>query len=107
MLIRNDTDHWVYSLRERWKDTQPILLKRVILMPLRPHREFLELLRIIDILLDSSHFGSGNTMYEAMLVSTPIVTWPGAFMRARIVAAAYHQMAIPDPPIADTMLTSR
>ena len=46
-------------------------------------------------------------MYEAMLVSTPIVTWPGAFMRALIVAAAYHQMAIPDPPIADTMLTSR
>ena len=55
----------------------------------------------VDILLDPIHFGSGNTLYEAMSVGTPIVTWPGRFMRGRIVAGAYRQMELKDPPIAE------
>jgi len=55
-----------------------------------------------DVLLDPIHFGSGNTLYEAMATGTPVVTWPGDFMRGRIVAEAYRQMGVARPPIART-----
>lgn len=100
LLSRGGSDHWKERLRARWADRHPILLDRVIFLPPRPHREFLALLRVIDVLLDPPHFGGGSTLYEAMLVGTPTVTWPGAVMRARIAGAAYRQMEIPAPPIA-------
>jgi protein O-GlcNAc transferase len=86
-------------LLERWADTYPILLDRVTLLPRQPFPRFLEFLARVDVLLDPIHFGSGNTMYEAMVHGTPIVTWPGRFMRARIVAAAYAIMNIADAPV--------
>jgi protein O-GlcNAc transferase len=86
-------------LLERWTDTHPILLERVTLLPRQPFPRFLEFLARVDVLLDPIHFGSGNTMYEAMVRGTPIVTWPGRFMRARIVAAAYAIMNIADAPV--------
>jgi protein O-GlcNAc transferase len=54
----------------------------------------------MDVLLDPPHFGSGNTLYDAMLNGTPVVTWPGRFARGRNVAAAYRQMGVVDAPIA-------
>jgi predicted O-linked N-acetylglucosamine transferase (SPINDLY family) len=56
-----------------------------------------------DVLLDPIHFGSGNTLYEAMVYGTPIVTWPGRHMRGRIVAGAYRQMGVADAPVAERL----
>ena len=42
-------------------------------------------------------------MYDAMILGTPVVTWPGAFMRGRFVASAYRQMRIEAAPIASTL----
>jgi len=64
-----------------------------------PLDRFMLLLAAMDVLLDPPHFGSGNTLYEAMACGVPIVTWPGPFMRGRVVSGAYHQMGIPDAPI--------
>jgi protein O-GlcNAc transferase len=89
------------QLRKRWMVNYPVLLDRTVFLPSQPFPRFLELLGRLDVLLDPIHFGSGNTMYEAMIHGTPIVTWPGRFMRARIVAAAYAQMEIPDPPVVE------
>ena len=61
------------------------------------------LMEHFDVLLDPIHFGSGNTLYEAMVYGTPIVTWPGQFMRGRIVAGAYQQMGLADAPIAERL----
>jgi hypothetical protein len=38
-----------------------------------------------------------------MAMGVPIVTWPGEFMRGRIVAGAYSQMGIEDAPIAPSL----
>jgi predicted O-linked N-acetylglucosamine transferase (SPINDLY family) len=58
------------------------------------------LMAAFDVLLDPIYFGSGNTLYEAMVYGTPIVTYPAQFMRGRIVAGAYNQLGIDDAPIA-------
>ena len=63
-------------------------------------QQFVAHLPLIDVLLDPLHFGSGNTLYEAMGEGTPIVTCPGAFARSRVVAGAYAQMGVADAPVA-------
>jgi len=101
VLIEGTTKEWGISLRKRWQKIAPILSNRVLFLPRMPTDAFMSFLSHIDVLLDPIHFGSGNTMYEAMAIGTPIVTWPGQFMRSRVVAGAYHQMKINDAPIAN------
>lgn len=96
-------ENWVARLKKRWAITAPILNERVIFLPRQPLKRFMMLMAHFDVLLDPPNFGSGNTLYEAMVYGTPIVTWPGRFMRGRIVAGAYRQMGIADAPIAQTL----
>ena len=88
-------------LRERWAKSYPVLLDRVIFLPAMPEARFMMLLAHSDVLLDPLHFGSGNSFFESMVHGTPTVTWPSSFLRGRIVAAAYRQMGIDDPPIVE------
>jgi protein O-GlcNAc transferase len=101
VLLEGNHSSWAELLRARWAKTYPVLLERVLFLPRMPLERFMALMASIDVLLDPIHFGSGNTLYEAMVYGTPIVTWPGKFMRGRIVAGAYRQMGIADAPIAE------
>lgn len=103
ILLAGNSPAWQAVLRERWAASYPILLERVRFLPRLTHEGFMAHLAHIDVLLDPPHFGSGNTLYEAMAQGTPIVTWPGAFMRGRIVAGAYAQMEIERPPVAERL----
>ena len=100
VLIEAKHSAWAETLKARWAGTYPILLERVIFLPRLPPSQFMALVAHLDVLLDPIHFGSGNTMYEAMVYGTPTVTWPGRFMRGRIVAGAYRQMGVAEAPIA-------
>jgi len=101
LLLESHVATWTNLLRERWGRAFPILLERVRFLPRQPPDRFMALLAHVDVLLDPLHFGSGNTLYEGMVYGTPVVTWPGRFMRGRIVAGAYRQMGIADAPIAE------
>lgn len=90
---------WAELLRRRWAATNPVLLERVIFLPPASTERFMALLANFDVLLDPIHFGSGNSLYEAMVFGTPTVTWPGRFMRGRVVAGAYRQLGIKDAPV--------
>jgi predicted O-linked N-acetylglucosamine transferase (SPINDLY family) len=87
-------------LKQRWATSYPVLIERVRFLPKLSLPQFMDLMAQSDVLLDPIHFGSGNTLYEAMACGTPIVTWPGRFMRGRIVAGAYRQMGVADAPVA-------
>ncbi len=56
---------------------------RVRLRGYLPESGFLALLRDTDVLLDSFGWSGGNTTLEALAYDLPVVTLPGAFMRAR------------------------
>jgi radical SAM protein with 4Fe4S-binding SPASM domain len=100
VLLEGKRSAWGELLKARWAKTFPILLERVLFIPRMPLERFTAFMSHMDILLDPIHFGSGNTLYEAMVYGIPVVTWPGQFMRGRIVAGAYRQMGIVDAPIA-------
>ena len=103
VLVEGRVPSWVRLLKARWARTAPRLLEACIFVPPQRHAAFLALMAHMDVLLDPVHFGSGNTLYEAMAMGVPIVTWPGEFMRGRIVAGAYSQMGIEDAPIAPSL----
>ncbi len=103
VLIEGTHPEQSARLRARWAESAPILNERVLFLPRLPLEGFMALLAHIDVLLDPPHFGSGNTLYEAMVYGTPVVTWPGRFARGRIVAGAYRQMGVSNPPVAATI----
>lgn len=94
---------WTELLKARWAKTFPLLLDRAIFLPRMPWDRFMAVMAQMDVLLDPLHFGSGNTLYDAMVTGTPVVTWPGRFARGRNVAAAYRQMGLADAPIASSI----
>lgn len=100
IVLLDDHSACANLLKARWAKTFPVLLERVLFLPTMSMERFMALMAHIDVLLDPIHFGSGNTMYEGMVYGTPVVTWPGQFMRGRIVAGAYRQMGVDDAPIA-------
>ena len=105
VLIDGLAKTWNDQLRARWAKSAPILNERVCFVPRQPLLDrFMALVAHCDVLLDPVHFGSGNSLYEAMAYGKPIVTWPGRFARARFVAAAYEQMGIAEmAPIAPSL----
>lgn len=110
-ILARDPDGWIVAvegskrffherLRARWARRFPVLTERVLFLPRMPQDRFMMLLANMDVLLDPPHFGSGNTFYESMVSGVPSVTWPGAFMRGRIVAGTYRWLGIDNPPVA-------
>ena len=65
--------------------------------------DFMSLIANMDVMLDTPHFGSGNTFYESMVYGIPIITWPGRFMRGRLVGGFYLWLGITDAPIAKSL----
>lgn len=101
VLLAGSNPAWVGLLRARWAKTFPELLDRTVFLPQVPREAFVALQAQMDVLLDPIHFGGGHTFYEAMAVGTPVVTWPGDFLRSRIAAGGYRQMGLADAPVVE------
>ncbi len=82
------------ALRQRLRTHLPDVVERVRFLPWLTPEDYLSLLAAADVALDTLHFGSGITAYDALAVGLPIVTLPGAFSRGRHVHAAYRQMGL-------------
>jgi predicted O-linked N-acetylglucosamine transferase (SPINDLY family) len=97
-LVLIDCPHpnWTRLLIERLRQAYPDVAGRIVVLPRLSMDGFLHLQALADVLLDTIHFGGGNTSLEAFTVGTPIVTLPGRFLRSRITYACYAQMGILD-----------
>jgi predicted O-linked N-acetylglucosamine transferase (SPINDLY family) len=99
--IRGRPDHWTKLLQQRFRATIPDVADRIVFLPSVSRSDFLSLLAAVDVVLDPFHFGGGNSAYEALAVGTPLVTWPGAFMRGRVTYGCYRRMGVLDCVAAD------
>jgi predicted O-linked N-acetylglucosamine transferase (SPINDLY family) len=52
-------------------------------IPALSHIEYLGLLKLADVSIDSHMWSSANTAIQALTLGTPVVSWPGPFMRSR------------------------
>ena len=79
----------------------PELADRIHILGPLSHSEFTGLFETCDLTLDPFHSSGGNTSLEAFASGTPIITWPGKFMRARHTAGFYRLMGIADTVARD------
>jgi predicted O-linked N-acetylglucosamine transferase (SPINDLY family) len=74
------------ALTGRMKRVIPDCAGRVIMLPSMPGARYRALMALCDVMLDPFHYSGGHTTLEAMAADTPLVTWPGRFMRGRHTA---------------------
>jgi len=112
-ILHRDRDGWLILVdqhRPRYRERLQRRLSasggddvigRIRYLPALPRAEFIGLMRAADVMLDPFHFSGGNTSLEALSVGTPIVTWPGEFMRGRHTFGFYRLMGIEDCVVPD------
>jgi predicted O-linked N-acetylglucosamine transferase (SPINDLY family) len=101
VLLEGLHPNWQNLLLERFQRTLPDVLDRITFLPRMSRQQLMNLMGLCEVLLDTFHFGGGNTAYEAFEMGTPTVTWPGAHMRARCTAGMYQVMGFMDPVASD------
>lgn len=83
----------------RLAESAPSARDQTIVLKKMSRGEYQALCKCMDLLLDPIYYGSGITFFEAVLSGTPIVTLEGSYLRSRVVAAGYREMAIFNAPI--------
>jgi predicted O-linked N-acetylglucosamine transferase (SPINDLY family) len=102
-LLQHKHRSFEERLKARFARGLPDVADRIRFLPrVQDIAHYYSRLRHAHVLLDSFHFGGGNTSLEGFALGTPIVTLPGAFMRGRHTLSMYHAMEITDC-IADSV----
>lgn len=96
VLIEGKIGHWTDLLRQRWRESMADVMDRVLFLPRMPAADYVNLIALADVMLDTVHFNGMNTSLEAFSVGTPVVTWPGEFQRGRHTQAMYRRMGLSD-----------
>jgi len=96
VLLSGRDRHLDELLRRRLQAVGPEVIGRVRFLRQMPLADFLSLVAVSDVMLDPLHYSGGNTSLEALALGTPIVTWPGAFMRGRHTYGFYKLMELDD-----------
>ncbi|HEX3727433.1 MAG TPA: hypothetical protein VHV08_14365, partial [Pirellulales bacterium] len=100
VLLECQQAYWMQLVQRRFARTMPDVASRVRFLPAQRNADFLELNATADVLLDTIHFGGGNTSYEGLALGVPIVTLPGEYLRGRITLALYRKMQVLDCVVA-------
>lgn len=74
----------------------PDVADRIRLLPGLGAADFIAITADADVMLDPFHYSGGKTSLEALAFGTPVVTWPGAFMRGRHTLGFYKLMGLDD-----------
>jgi predicted O-linked N-acetylglucosamine transferase (SPINDLY family) len=104
LILERDADGLLYFLshsphadarfRERLERRIGRHIARVHILPRVTRADFLRLVRAADVLLDVPQWSGGKTSLEGFAMGTPIVHWPGEFMRGRHTLAFLCRMGI-------------
>jgi protein O-GlcNAc transferase len=81
-------------LMGRFRRTLPDVLDRVVLFPWLSSDDYLHLLTLADVVLDTPHYGAGSTVYDIFSFNLPLVTLPGRFNIGRYTLACYRKMGL-------------
>ena len=105
-ILEKDSDAYLYFLTihtqaddvfmQRLEKTVGANMARVKILPRVKGRDFTALLNSADVLLDIPHWSGGKTSLESLITGTPIVHWPGPFMRGRHTLAFYKHIDVMD-----------
>ena len=83
-------------LLARFQKTIPDVAKRIQFLPWAAATDFMNILMLADVVLDTFHFVGGNTTLITLATGTPMVTWPSPYLRGRVTYGYYRRMGIMD-----------
>ncbi|WP_347985819.1 tetratricopeptide repeat protein [Methylomonas sp. AM2-LC] len=86
--------YWTKLLKQRFQLSIGKAADRILFLPRQNYNDYLNLLILSDVVLDTIHFNGMNTSLEAFTVGTPVVTLPGKFQRGRHTSSMYRKMEI-------------
>ena len=89
-------NRWADMLSARFAKSLGELSKRVRFLPAMSALDFMNVMALADVSLDTRPFGGGNTSWQSIAAGTPMVTWPGQFLRGRYTQALYKRIGIDD-----------
>ena len=93
-LVEGRVRGWSQLLRARWQGTMGDVQQRIVFVPRLREDDYLNLISVADVMLDTVHFNGMNTSLEAFAVGTPVITLPAAFQRGRHTQAMYRRMGL-------------
>ncbi len=96
VFFRGEHATWTDLLTERFKECLGDAIHRVRFVPRQSYEDYLDLVALSDVVLDTPHFNGGATTFDALATGIPIVTLPGAYMRGRQTYALYKRMGVTD-----------
>ncbi|MGE4221429.1 MAG: hypothetical protein AB7G39_18440, partial [Alphaproteobacteria bacterium] len=89
------------ALIRRLGEAMPDAADRIQILPRVRFADFLNVMALADVVLDTWPFGGGNTSYQAIALGRPHVTLPHRFIRGRGTWALYRHMDLLDCVAAD------
>lgn len=101
VLIEGQVPSWGDALRKRFKKTIPDISGRIRFLPGMSPDDFVALIAVCDVMLDTIHFNGMNTSLEALSLGIPVVTMPALLQRGRHTCGMYKHMNM-DECIAKT-----
>ncbi len=96
VLIDGNYKVWTRGLQKRFHTNLGELARRITFINRLDGGQFLALLRLADVALDTIHFNGMNSSLEALAMGTPVVTLPKHLQRGRHTQAMYAQMEMTD-----------
>ena len=94
VLVEGHYPEWGERLRRRFERSLGPAADRVTFLPRLSHDDYMRLLALADVSLDSFPFSGGNTTYQALAMGTPVVTLPGDYLRGRLSLAILCELGI-------------
>ena len=95
-LLGGTNPYWTGLLSERMGRNMGEAFERVRFLDRLSHGEFLGLLAISDVMLDTTIFSGANSTLEGLAMGTPVVTLPSQFLRGRLSYGCYEKMGMMD-----------
>ncbi len=92
LLIEGKHMPWGKLLRDRFNKAIPDVANRIHFTERQFGEDYINLLAVADVMLDTIHFCGFNTTLEGFSVGLPVVTLPGKYMRSRHTAAFYQRI---------------
>ena len=72
------------------------LIKRIIFIPTLGNDDYLSLISLCDVIIDTYPFGSCNSSIDSFMLGKPVITLPSDYLSGRFTYGFYLKMGITD-----------
>lgn len=104
-ILRNDPEgilvlksgtkpHLAKILQQRLSKSIPDVIDRVRFISHQSYNDYMSLISVSDIMLDTIHFGGFTTTLDALAMEIPVISWPSPMMKSRHTASIFHKIGI-------------